>query len=372
VRAKEKNKFKSVVGIRGQARIKKNKIETMHGVSGRKRMYDSTDDEHEEQDQRGGSASGGKSKTLRRTVAPQSSLGANCFAAALETIPADDWGRTWAADRTMMLRMTSKRVKVAVDKLCPPAIVVLLSQQELLDKYQIYNARPAFAAKYILKQLQKMTSRCRITILDLEVAQVGDKRARRLKIADPSMLKGAKNNLPTPAGHTSEWVLECCRMRTTVWPSGVFEWKGWDLLPHPGHGIRPVEAVHTFVITITGYTGQHREILKTLIEKSGAQFTPRLTRANTHLLCNTPTTKKAIAANKWNRHINKHMQHGCGGSFDGLKIVKVVNHLWIMDSILSWTWQPCDIYTRPGEDIKADGLSKDDEDEADDEEWGDD
>jgi hypothetical protein len=331
-------------------------------------MYESADDEHEEQDQR--SASGGKSKTLRRPVAPQSSLGADSFAAALETIPADDWGRTWAADRTMMLRMTSKRVKDAVDKLCPPAIVVLLSQQELLDKYQIYNARPAFAAKYILKQLEKMTSRCRITILDLDVAQIGDKRAR-LAIADPAMLKGSQNNLPTPARRTSEWVLECCRMRTTVWPSGVFEWKGWDLLPHPGHGIRPAEGVHTFVISITGYTGLHREILKTLIEKSGAQFTARLTRDNTHLLCNTPTTKKAIAANKWNRHITKHTQHGSRSSFSGLKLVKVVNHLWIMDSILSWTWQPCDNYTRPGQDIKPDGLCKDDEDEED-EDWGDD
>jgi len=43
-----------------------------------------------------------------------------------------------------------------------------------------------------------------------------------------------------------------------------------------------------------------------------------------------------------------------------------------MDSILSWTWQPCDNYTRPGQDVKADGLRQDDEDEADDEDWGDD
>jgi len=59
-------------------------------------MYESADDEHEEQDQRSGSASGGKSNTLcgptglRRPVGPQSSLGADSFAAVLETIPADD------------------------------------------------------------------------------------------------------------------------------------------------------------------------------------------------------------------------------------------------------------------------------------------
>ena len=335
-------------------------------------MYESTDDEHEEQDQRRGSASGGKSKTPRLPVAPPSSLGADFFASALETLPADDWNRTWAADRTIMLRMTSKRVKNAVDKLCPPTIVVMLTQEELLDRYQIYNARPAFAVRHILKQLEKMTARFRITNLDIEVAQIGDKGGRRLAIADPAMLKDSKNHLPTPSGPTSKWVLDCCRMRTTVWPSGVFEWKGWDCLPHPRHGIRPVDGVHTFVITTTGYTGLHRNLLKTLIERSGAQFTDRLTRANTHLLCNNPTSKKAIAANKWNRHIAKHTQHNSCASLRGAKPVKVVNHLWIMDSILSWTWQPCDNYTRPGQDIRADSLRKDEEDEEDDEDWDDD
>ena len=125
-------------------------------------------------------------------------------------------------------------------------------------------------------------------------------------------------------------------MGTTVWPSGVLEWEGWDFLPHPRHGIPPVEGINTFVITLTGYTGLHREILKKLIETSGAQCTSALTRANTHLLCNTPTSKKAIAANNWG--------------------VKVVNHLWIMDSMLTWTWQPCDNYTRSGQDIMAEGV----------------
>ena len=54
-------------------------------------MYESADDEPEVQDQRSGIAGGGKSKTLRRPIAPQSSLGTEPFAAALETIPADDW-----------------------------------------------------------------------------------------------------------------------------------------------------------------------------------------------------------------------------------------------------------------------------------------
>ena len=35
---------------------------------------------------------------------------ADAFTTALTAVPVEDWGRTWAADRTIMLRMTSKRV----------------------------------------------------------------------------------------------------------------------------------------------------------------------------------------------------------------------------------------------------------------------
>jgi hypothetical protein len=47
------------------------------------------------------------------------------FAAALEAVPAEDWCRTWAAGRTIMLRRTSKRVKEVVDKMRLPAVVRL-------------------------------------------------------------------------------------------------------------------------------------------------------------------------------------------------------------------------------------------------------
>jgi hypothetical protein len=45
------------------------------------------------------------------------------FAAALGAVPAEDWSRTWAAGRTIMLRRTSKRVKEVVDKMRLPAVV---------------------------------------------------------------------------------------------------------------------------------------------------------------------------------------------------------------------------------------------------------
>ena len=41
----------------------------------------------------------------------------DAITASLVVIPADDWCRTWEADRTMLLRMTSKRVQEVVDKL---------------------------------------------------------------------------------------------------------------------------------------------------------------------------------------------------------------------------------------------------------------
>jgi len=50
---------------------------------------------------------------------------ADAFVAALGAVPAEDWCRTWAAGRTIMLRRTSKKVKEAVDKMRLPAVVRL-------------------------------------------------------------------------------------------------------------------------------------------------------------------------------------------------------------------------------------------------------
>jgi hypothetical protein len=52
-------------------------------------------------------------------------LAADAFAAALEAIPADDWSRMCAANRTITLRRTSKRFKEVVDKVRLPAVVRL-------------------------------------------------------------------------------------------------------------------------------------------------------------------------------------------------------------------------------------------------------
>ena len=67
-----------------------------------------------------------RTRTTRQATQTQPALlAAGVFAAALEAIPSDDWCRTWAAGRTIMLRSTSKKVKEVVDKMRLPAVVRL-------------------------------------------------------------------------------------------------------------------------------------------------------------------------------------------------------------------------------------------------------
>jgi hypothetical protein len=92
-----------------------------------------------------------------------SRLATGAFAAALSSIPSEDWARTWPADRTVMMRMTSKPVKEAVDKLRLPTVLNL-------NKAFWNNLRygtPADKLQHILTQLEKMTYLCSITKLVL-------------------------------------------------------------------------------------------------------------------------------------------------------------------------------------------------------------
>ena len=117
---------------------------------------------------------------------------------------------------------------------------------------------------------------------------------------------------------TGTWDKECWNLRTIVWPTKALAWCGWLFQPGLLAGI-PFGDNTRAVITLTGYTRYQRDALKALIIMAGAEFTPVLTKDNTHLLCMEPTTKKAIAAQQWD--------------------VTVVNHLWIMDSVLCRAWQ---------------------------------
>jgi hypothetical protein len=90
-------------------------------------------------------------------------LSTDAFAAALGAVPAEDWCRTWAACRTIMLRRTSKKVREVVDKMRLPAVV-------RLSRSFWNNARKGTGvAKLELfwRQLAAMTARCLITTLEL-------------------------------------------------------------------------------------------------------------------------------------------------------------------------------------------------------------
>jgi hypothetical protein len=90
-------------------------------------------------------------------------LAVDSFAAALGTLPPDDWRRTWAAGRTIMLRRTSKRVKELVDKMRLPA-VVRLSRCFWVDAR---NGTDKEKRQFVLRQLTGMSALCLITTLKL-------------------------------------------------------------------------------------------------------------------------------------------------------------------------------------------------------------
>jgi hypothetical protein len=98
------------------------------------------------------------------------------FAAALEAIPAEDWCRTWAAGRTIMLRRTSKRVKEVVDQMRLPAVV------RLSRSFWNYarNGTAAEKLQLVMRQLTLMTGCCRISTLALPQCKIQGQDAERL------------------------------------------------------------------------------------------------------------------------------------------------------------------------------------------------
>jgi Ran GTPase-activating protein (RanGAP) involved in mRNA processing and transport len=86
------------------------------------------------------------------------------FIAALEAVPAVDWCRTWPADRTIMVKMTSKRVGEAVVKICPPAVFSLHRSLWNNSRNRTVDAK----LKLVMRQLLSLVTNCRITTLKLE------------------------------------------------------------------------------------------------------------------------------------------------------------------------------------------------------------
>jgi hypothetical protein len=97
------------------------------------------------------------------------------FAAALQAFPAEDWCRTWAVGRTIMLRRTSKRVKEVVDKMRLPT-VVRLSRSFCGDAR---NGTAAEKRQFVMRQLTVMTA-SRISTLQLPRCGMKGQDAERL------------------------------------------------------------------------------------------------------------------------------------------------------------------------------------------------
>ena len=94
--------------------------------------------------------------TTRHTTQTQPwLLSDGAFVAALGAVPAEDWCRTWAAGRTIMLRWTSKRVKEAVDKMRLPAVVRL--SRSFWDDAR--NGTREAKLEFIMRQLAALTVR---------------------------------------------------------------------------------------------------------------------------------------------------------------------------------------------------------------------
>jgi hypothetical protein len=99
-----------------------------------------------------------RTRTKRQATQTQPALlAADGFAAALEAIPGDDWCRTWAAGRTIMLSRTSKRVKEVVDKMRLPAVVRL--SRSFWDDAR--NGTEKAKRQFVLRQLTGMSARFR-------------------------------------------------------------------------------------------------------------------------------------------------------------------------------------------------------------------
>lgn len=78
----------------------------------------------------------------------------NTFPDFLSTVPSEDLSRTWPANRTIMLRMTSKQIKDIIDNKYLSTVIYL--------KY----IKPV-DIKFIMNQLSSLVTTCQITSLDL-------------------------------------------------------------------------------------------------------------------------------------------------------------------------------------------------------------
>ncbi len=132
------------------------------------------------QTERGKQTAAQKKKPSTTSQAPTTqpaSLAADAFGAALAAMPSQDCLQACLpADRTIMLRMASKRVREIVDK-ARLAAVVRLSRGFWVDTL---NGTVAERLTHNIAQLATMATRYRITRLELPRCQIQGQDAERL------------------------------------------------------------------------------------------------------------------------------------------------------------------------------------------------
>jgi hypothetical protein len=111
--------------------------------------------------------------TAKPTNEQPDDLSVDAFPAVLGSLPLELWeifimNSTWAADRTIMLRMTSKRVKELVDKMSPTVVVCWRRSFMEEEWYELrVNGTAAEKLLLVFRQLAVLSARCRITALNL-------------------------------------------------------------------------------------------------------------------------------------------------------------------------------------------------------------
>ena len=121
-----------------------------------------------------------ESATMTQEVALESHLALSnrtsegvesALVATLVAVPAEDLYRTWPAERTMMIRLTSRRVLEVVDKLRMPAVVRLS---------KIFWEEEAINNNDLLRKLEAIQSICSVSALYLPDCKVAGSDVERL------------------------------------------------------------------------------------------------------------------------------------------------------------------------------------------------
>jgi hypothetical protein len=169
-----------------------------------------------------------RTRTTRQATQTQPLLlAADAFVAALGAVPAEDWCRTWAAGRTIVLRRTSKRVKEAVDKMRLPAVVRL--SRRFWDDAR--HGTEKEKRQFVLRQLTAMSARCSITTLELRhcaiagphaedqgCGSIANQRSRRQATLQEFGFGSVKKALPSFEEHTK--VMDAFQGTSAEWLAG--------------------------------------------------------------------------------------------------------------------------------------------------------